>query len=86
MMVRTQIALDRETQERARRKAAEMGISLAEYVRRAVARDLGVAATKPDVSILFDLGSSGGSDITHHKDEMIGEAFAASRRKLRKSA
>ena len=86
MMVRTQITLEREMQKRARSKAAAMGISLAEYVRRAVARDLDVAEKKPDVSILFDLGSSGGSDIAHHKDEMIAEAFAASRRKFRKSA
>src|SRR5690349_20358521 len=76
-MARMQISLEPEIQRRARRRAADLGVSLAEYVRRLVARDLGSARTVPDVSLLFDLGSSGVSDIARNKDEMIGEAFAA---------
>lgn len=75
MMVRTQIALDSEDHRRAKRRAAEQGISLAEYVRRAVRHDLG-AEERPraHISEIFDLGSSGGSDIAKHKDKYLGEA------------
>ena len=80
-MARTQITLPPEMQRRARRRAADLGVSLAEYVRRLVTRDLGGEPAVADVSLVFDLGSAGGSNIARHKDEMIGEAFAASRAK-----
>ena len=86
MMVRTQITFDSETQKRARRRASELGISMSEYVRQVVARDLGSSKAKVDVSSIFDLGSSGDSDIANHKDEMIGEAIDAAHRKFRRSA
>lgn len=75
MNARTQITMDPELQRRARAKAAELGISFAEYVRRVVARDLGEPKPKADVSILFDLGSSKEpTDIARAKDKLIGEA------------
>jgi hypothetical protein len=77
MMARTQITLDPEIQRRARQRARDLGCSLAEYVRRLVTRDLGNPHVKADPSIIFNLGNSGGSDIAHHKDEMIGKAFDA---------
>jgi len=77
MMARTQIMLDPEMHRRARQRASDSGCSLAEYVRRLVARDLGTAPARADVSLVFDLGSSGGSEISKNKDEMIGEAFSA---------
>ena len=77
MMVRTQITLDLELQRRAREKAADLGISLAEYVRQVVARDIGGTRRKVDVSAIFDLGDSGGSNIADDKDKMIGEAVSA---------
>jgi hypothetical protein len=40
MMTRTQITLEPELQKTARRRAAQLGVSLAEYVRRLIARDL----------------------------------------------
>ena len=40
MMAKTQITLDTEMQRRARQRANELGVSLAEYFRRRVARDL----------------------------------------------
>jgi hypothetical protein len=80
MMSRTQITLDPEIQRRARRRASDLGISLAEYVRRVVARDLGGTTAPVDPSVVFDLGSSGGSNIAKDKDAMIAEAFAAGRR------
>jgi hypothetical protein len=75
MMSRTQITLEPEMQRRARRRASELGISLAEYVRRLVADDLGGAQATPDPARVFDLGSSGGSDVAKEKRAMIAKAF-----------
>ncbi len=77
MMSRTQIAVDPELQRRARKRAAELGVSLAEYVRSLIARDLEVRARRADPSAIFDLGDSGGSDVARNKDRMIAEAIAA---------
>lgn len=67
--------MDPETQRRAQAKAAELGISFAEYVRRLVAQDLGEAKPKADVSVIFDLGASGEpTDIARDKDKLIGDA------------
>jgi hypothetical protein len=75
MNTRTQITLDPEMQRRAQAKAAELGISFAEYVRRLLADDLGARKPKADISILFDLGaSSEPTNIARDKDAMIGEA------------
>jgi hypothetical protein len=70
MMSRTQITLDAETQRRARQRASDMGVSLAEYIRRLVARDLEGPRSAANPAVLFDLGSSGDSDIARHKDAM----------------
>ena len=59
-------------------------MSLAEYMRRLVARDLAGPEAKADVTCIFDLGSSGGSDIARDKDAMIGDAFQLARRKSRR--
>jgi hypothetical protein len=74
---RTQITLDPEIQRQARKRAADLGCSLAEYLRRLVARDLGLPRAKPDVSSIFNLFNSGGSNIARDKDEMIGQALDA---------
>jgi hypothetical protein len=75
MNARTQITMDPEMQRRAHAKAEELGISFAEYVRRLVAQDLGEQKPKADISIIFDLGTSGEpTDIARDKDKMIGEA------------
>jgi hypothetical protein len=79
MMSRTQITLPSETQRRARQKASDLGVSLAEYIRRLVAADLaGVRRTAAPEKV-FDLGSSGGSDIARNKKKMIAEAIARRR-------
>ena len=83
MMSRTQITLDDEMQRRARRRASDLGVSLAEYFRRLVARDLTRPEAGTDVNRIFDLGNSGGSDIAKDKDAMIAEAVYSSRRKRR---
>jgi hypothetical protein len=77
MMSRTQITLDSELQKRAQQHAGEMGISFAEYVRRLVARDLSRAERNASIQCVFDLGSSGGSDISKDKDAMLAAAFGA---------
>jgi hypothetical protein len=83
MTSRTQITLDREMQRQARARAAELGISLAEYVRRLVARDLGEPEPQADPTVVFALGNSGGSDIARDKDRLAGEAWAKARAERR---
>jgi hypothetical protein len=78
-MTRTQITLPPEVQRRARQRANDLGCSLAEYVRRLVARDLGGEPLRADPALVFDLGSSGGSDIAKHKHSMIGQAMSSGR-------
>jgi hypothetical protein len=76
MNARTQINLDPEMQRRAHEKAAELGISFAEYVRRVIANDLGEPRPKVDISVLFDLGASDEpTNIARDKDKMIGESL-----------
>lgn len=76
MTTRTQITMDPEMQRRAHAKAAELGISFAEYVRRVIANDLGEPKPKADISIFFDLVDDDGppTNIARDKDKMIGEA------------
>jgi hypothetical protein len=74
MALRKQITMDADMQRRA--KAAALGISLSEYVRRLVADDLGERKPKADLSIMFDLADEGPpTDIARDKDRMIGEAI-----------
>jgi hypothetical protein len=77
MMARTQITLETEMQRRARQRASELGVSLAEYFRRLVARDLTRPRATIEVDRIFDLGHSGGSDIAKDKDAMITESLGA---------
>ena len=79
MMARVQVTLPAEEQRRARARAAELGISFAEYVRRLVADDLGEQRRTAAPEALFDLGDSGGSDIAAEKDRYVGEAVEAAR-------
>jgi len=63
------------TQRRAQAKAAELGISFAEYVRRLVSADLGESKAAGDVSMIFDLVKDGRpTDIAREKDTMVGDA------------
>ncbi len=76
-MVRTQIALETEDHRRAKRRAAELGVSLAEYVRATVRRDLGDPAQRGDISEIFGIADTGGSDVSRDKDRYVAEAVAA---------
>lgn len=81
MMTRTQISIEREMLRQARLRAAERGISLAEYVRSLVAADLGETPAAADVSAIFGLFDSGGSNIARDKDRMLGDAVSELHRK-----
>jgi hypothetical protein len=85
MMVRTQITLENELQRQARRRASDIGVSFAEYVRRLVARDLVRHEPKADLACIFDVGASSDSDIANDKDSMIAEAFASAHSKQRRN-
>ena len=84
MMAKTQIALETEMQRRARQRANDLGVSLAEYFRRLLARDLARPETAAPVDRIFDLGTSRSSDIASQKDSMIAKAFQSTRRKRRR--
>ncbi len=84
MMAKTEITLESEMQRRARQRANDLGVSLAEYFRRLVARELARPETAAPVDRIFDLGRSGGSDIASQKDSMIAEAFRSRGRKPRR--
>ena len=75
MNTRTQVTIDPEMQRRAHARAAELGISFAEYVRRLLAHDLGEPRPKGDISLVFDLVDEGpATNIARDKDKMVGEA------------
>lgn len=71
--MRTMIILPNHHHAEAKRKAALEGISLSEYIRRLVAKDLDQPAAAADPSILFELFDSGGSRIADGKQAMISE-------------
>jgi len=72
---RTQITLDPDLQRRAQKRAFELGISFAEYVRRVLAQDLGEPRKKGDISAIFGLFKGGPeTNIARDKDKMVGQA------------
>ena len=75
--MRTQILLEAQDHRRAKERAAALGVSLSEYVRRVVAADLAGLRARADLRDVLDLGDSGGSDVASDKDRMLGEALAA---------
>ena len=76
--MRTQIALEPEQHAQVKQKAAALGITMAEYIRRLVDRDLGHATTGADVSAIIGIGRSGGSDIAAEgTTAAVSEAVAA---------
>ena len=81
MMSRTQITLEQEIQRRARRRAGDLGVSLAEYIRRLVTRDLGGERPVANPAVVFDLGASDGCDVAANKNAMPAEVFTRGRRK-----
>jgi hypothetical protein len=75
MNARTQITIDPETQRRAHARAAELGISFAEYVRRLLSQDLGEAKRKSDISAVFNIVVEGPrTNVARDKDRMVADA------------
>lgn len=77
MMERTQISLPAEDLSRAKARASDLGISLAEYIRRLLTQDLEEHPAPVGISAVFDLFDSGGSDVTRFKDRYIFDALNA---------
>ena len=73
--MRTMIVLPDHHHAEAKRKAARQGVSLSEYIRRLVARDLGQDTSSSDPSAIFGLFDSGGSRIADGKQAMISKAI-----------
>jgi hypothetical protein len=70
-----QITIAPDLKRRAAEKAAKLGMSIAEYVRRTMESDLDEPHNRPDVSIIFGLGASAEpTDISRDKKLMIGES------------
>lgn len=53
------ISLDEESRRLAESRAAAMGMTIEDYVRRLVSDDLGRARQKVDMSVFFDLVTDG---------------------------
>ena len=75
--MRTQIDLEAEQHALVKRKAADLGISMAEYIRRLVERDLVPTGSSGDISAIFGIGDSGGSNIATDRKGATAEAIAA---------
>lgn len=81
-MTRMQVTIGEAEHRRAKQRAAALGMSLAEYIRRLVAADVaGLASSRPAVTAIFDLGESDGSDVARHKHQYLGEALVAEHRR-----
>ncbi len=85
MVTRMQVTLDDEEHRRAKARAAAAGVSLAQYIRQLVAADgaSGVEPPRPAIEDVFDLGDSGGSDVSRHKDDYLGQAVEANQQRHR---
>ncbi len=75
MMSRMQVTMPDDLLRLARRRAAEHGVSMAEYIRRLLQADSAPSMQPPpDVRELFNLGASGGSDVARDKDRYLADA------------
>lgn len=71
-MIRTQISLDREAYRAAKEEARRQGLSVAEFVRRAVARSLGERRrTKQPWMQYAGAVSSGDANASSSVDEVV---------------
>jgi hypothetical protein len=73
--MRTQIALEPSQHARVREKAASLGITMAEYIRRLVDRDLDEATPQASPASIIGLGRSGGSDIARDRAQATQDAI-----------
>ena len=73
--IRTQITLSPEQHVQVRRRAAALGISMAEYIRRLIHQDLDAPRPKADLDSIVGLFASGGSNIATDRTEAIRSAI-----------
>jgi hypothetical protein len=69
-MIRTQISLDKTTYSLAKSQSKSLGISLAEFFRRALAASLPASKTKPWMKYCGDL-SSGDTNASQTVDDIV---------------
>ena len=69
-MIRTQISLEKHEYEAAKQEAAELGVSIAEFVRRAVRQALPVKGEKPWMRYAGFV-ESGNSSSSQSIDEVV---------------
>lgn len=74
--MRTQIALDSEQHARVKQKAASLGITMAEYIRRLVDNDLAGVEPQASPAAIIGIGRSGGSDIAGQAKRAVANAVA----------
>ena len=72
--IQTQITLSPEQHVQVKRRATELGISMAEYIRRLVDQDLDAPRPQSDLASIVRLFASGGSDIATERTEAIRSA------------
>lgn len=70
IMLRTQISLSKEDYEAAKAEAARLGISLAEFMRRALRAALPADETQPWMSYA-GMVESGDADSSRHIDDVV---------------
>lgn len=69
-----QVALDPEQRRQARRRAAEQGLTLSDYIAGLVAADLEAWTPEPDAPAIIPISTDTPPD---HEGTYIGEAVAA---------
>ncbi|MCB1020480.1 MAG: hypothetical protein H6509_14465 [Bryobacterales bacterium] len=83
MARRARVTLDDDLYARAERRAAALGVSVDEYLRSLIADALPEKKQRRrgDISAIFGLGNSGGTNIAKDKHRLIAEAIAADKLK-----
>jgi hypothetical protein len=71
-----QISLQEEEHRRVKARAAERGVSVAEYVRQLLAAEAEPPKARAGIEAIFGLGASARSDISSRLDEFAAEAAA----------
>lgn len=68
--------LESEAHMRAKRRAAELGLPLAAYIRRLVDADTQRSPQSVDRSAIIGMFASGGANVARDKKDMVAAAFA----------
>lgn len=69
--------MDSDLKRRATERARASGLAFAEYLVSLIEKDLERPKSKTGIEAIFNLRSSGGSNIARNKKQMIGEAIEA---------